>query len=197
MIAGPAHLAARRSFTGTDVSTPTWSPTWPPGQHTPSPSPPSLKLKFPFRQGAGLGRRASTLGRWASTLGRWASTLGRWASTLGRHAPFLLTEPRAREARYSAVHACGVSDAKHACVVLCFQLLSRCSSASRFERARQSENSNGRNSADGFSLEVRLVRVGSSVCRGRFRLEVRERERQKSSARATENKGLHKRASHR
>jgi len=79
-------------------------------QHTPPPRPASPETTFPFRHEAALGHRASTL---------------------GRHAPFLLlTEFLAGEWRYSATHLSGISAAKHACVVLCFQLPSRCSSPS-------------------------------------------------------------------
>jgi len=129
-----AHSAATPSFTRTDVPISTWIRTRSPGQHTWSPRPASSELTipsratqhtppphlaspeltFPFRHGAALVRRASTL---------------------GRHAPFLLlTEFLAGEWRYSATHLSGISDAEHACVVLCFQLPSRSSSASRLAR---------------------------------------------------------------
>jgi len=137
-------------------------------QHTWPPRPAAPELSFPSRPGAALGRPLSTL---------------------GRHAPFLLlTEFLAGEWRYSATRLSGISDAKHACVVLCFQLPSRCSSTSRFERARQSDNSIRQNSIDKSLLEFRFVRFDLSVCVSRQEHEVCEPARQKSNARQLRTK---------
>jgi len=124
-----AHSAATPSPTGTDVSIPTLSRTWSPGQHTWPPRPVSPELTFSFRatRHTWPPHPASSELTFSFLQG---TALGRRASTLGRHTPFLLlTEFLAGEWRYSATHLSGISDAKHACVGLCFQLPSRCSSA--------------------------------------------------------------------
>jgi len=157
-------------------------------QHTWPPRPAAPELSFPSRPGAALGRRASTLGR-HTQLHRNCRFHPEQLSTLGRHAPFLLlTEFLAGEWRYSATRLSGISDAKHACVVLCFQLPSRCSSTSRFERARQSDNSIRQNSIDKSLLEFRFVRFDLSVCVSRQEHEVCEPARQKSNARQLRTK---------